>query len=91
MFQAFYVGTIGPLAAFELTGARALYARNMLPALREVDREARELRYLKWYQDTNPLTVPGDRRLAAWRPEKGSWALGVGASASLPDSPRSSS
>lgn len=84
MFQAFYVGAIGPLAAFELTGARALYARNMLPALREVDREARELRYLKWYQDTNPLTVPGDRRLAAWRPDKGSWALGVGASASLP-------
>ena len=84
MFQAFYVGAIGPLAAFELTGARALYARNMLPALREVDREARELRYLKWYQDTNPLTVPGDRRLAAWRPEKGSWTLGVGASASLP-------
>ena len=77
MFQAFYVGAIGPLAAFELTGARALYARNMLPALREVDREARELRYLKWYQDTNPLTVPGDRRLAAWRPEKDSWTLGV--------------
>ncbi len=50
MFQAFYVGAIGPLAAFELTGARALYARNMLPALREVDREARELRYLKWYR-----------------------------------------
>ncbi len=84
MFQAFYVGAIGPLAAFELTGARALYARNMLPALREVDREARELRYLKWYQDTNPLTVPGDRRLAAWRPEKDSWTLGVEASASLP-------
>ena len=84
MFQAFYVGTIGPLATFELTGARALYARNMLPALREVDREARELRYLKWYRDTNPLTVPGDRRLASWRPDKGSWALGVGASASLP-------
>lgn len=84
MFQAFYVGAIGPLAAFELTGARALYARNMLPALREVDREARELRYLKWYLGTNPLTVPGDRRLAAWRPDEGSWALGVGASASLP-------
>ncbi len=84
MFQAFYVGTIGPVAAFEFTGARALYARNMLPALRDVDREARELRYLKWYRDTNPLTVPGDRRLASWRPDKGSWALGFGASASLP-------
>ena len=84
MFQAFYAGTVGPLATFELTGARALYARNMLPALRDVDREARDLRYLKWYRDTNPLTVPGDRRLASWRPDKGSWALGVGASASLP-------
>ena len=30
MFQA-YVGAIGPLAAFELTGARSLYARNMVP------------------------------------------------------------
>ena len=71
MFQAFYVGTIGPIAAFELTGARVLYARNMLPALRDVDREARELRYLKWYRDTNPLTVPGDRRLSSWRAGQG--------------------
>ena len=26
---------------------------------------------------TNPLTVPGDRRLASWRPSRRSWALGV--------------
>ena len=43
MFQAFYVGAIGPLAAFELTGARALYARNMLPALREAKVEVKEI------------------------------------------------
>ena len=83
LVQAFFKATIGPLGGFELTGLRVLYARNMLPKLNDVDRESRELRYYRWYRESDPLTVPGDRRLAAWRAEKDSWAFGVGASASF--------
>ena len=85
MFQAYFKATIGPLGAWEFTGARILFARNMLPKLSAVDLESRELRYYNWYKgQNNPLTVPADRRLAAWRPERDAWALGVGASGSLP-------
>jgi len=83
MVEAYYKGAVGPIAAWDFTGARALFARNMVPKLRDVDREARELRYFKWYKDTNPLTVTADRRLSAWQASQDSWALGVGASASL--------
>ena len=84
LVQAFFRATIGPLGAFELTGARVLYGRNLLPLLQPVDRESRELRYYRWYRENDPLTVPGDRRLAGWRPERDSWSFGIGASASLP-------
>ena len=72
-----------PIAGVELRGARVLYANNMKPKLREVDRDARELRYYRWYLDSDPLTVPGDRRLAAWEVIDDAWAWGVGASASF--------
>jgi hypothetical protein len=85
MAQAYFRATIGPLGGWEFTGARLLYARNMLPKLAPVDRESRDLRYYRWYKEQNdPLTVPGDRRLASWRPERESWSFGVGASGSLP-------
>ena len=83
MVQAFFRGQIGPIGYFELTGARVLYASNMLPQLGAVDRESRDLRYYSWYKNSNPLTVPGDRRLANWRADRGSWAFGLGAGASL--------
>jgi hypothetical protein len=83
MVQAFFRGQIGPIGYFELTGARILYASNMLPKLSAVDRESRDLRYFSWYKSSNPLTVNGDRRLASWRADRGSWAFGVGAGASL--------
>ena len=83
MVQAFFRGQIGPLGYFELTGARILYASNMLPKLGALDRESRDLRYFSWYKSSNPLTVPGDRRLASWRADRGSWAFGLGAGASV--------
>ena len=83
MVEAYYKGAVGPIAAWDFTGARGLFARNMVPKLRDVDREARELRYFKWYKDTNPLAVPADRRLSSWQASPDSWVLGVGASASL--------
>jgi hypothetical protein len=85
MCQAYFKATIGPLGAWEFTGARVLFARNMLPKLSAFDLESRELRYYSWHKNqANPLTVLPDRRLTAWRPEDNAWALGVGASGSLP-------
>jgi hypothetical protein len=85
MAQAFYKGTFPAPGGFEITGARVLYARNMVPKLTPVDSESRELRYYRWYKESNdPLTVPGDRRLASWRAEDDAWALGGGLSASMP-------
>ena len=55
----------------------------MLPKLAALDRESRDLRYYSWYKNSNPLTVTGDRRLAMWRADRGSWAFGVGAGASV--------
>jgi hypothetical protein len=83
MVAAFFRGQIGPLGYFELTGARVLFAHNMLPKLGALDRESRDLRYYSWYRNSNPLTVSGERRLEMWRVDRGSWAFGVGAGASV--------
>ena len=82
MFQVFFRGSV-MIAWFELRGARVLFAKNMQPKLSKVDRESQDLRYYKWYQSSNPIDVPGDRRLAAWEPQNGAWALGIGVSASI--------
>jgi hypothetical protein len=66
------------LAMVECRGIRVLLAANMLPVLSEPDLESGELRYYKWARDNDPMTVPGDRRLAAWRPVDKSVAFGVG-------------
>jgi hypothetical protein len=83
MIQGFFRAQIGPIWFFGLTGARVLFAHNMLPKLSAVDRESRDLRYYSWYKSSNPLTVPGDRRLGSWRADRGSWAFGIGAGASI--------
>ncbi len=82
MFQVVFRGSV-PIAWFEFRGARVLFARNMQPKLQPANNEAYELRYFDWYKATNPVTVPGDRRLAAWQPQQDSWALGIGVSASF--------
>lgn len=82
MFQIAFRGSV-PIAWFELRGVRVLFARDMQPLLTPANEEAHELRYYNWYKGTDPVTVTGDRRLAAWQPRKDSWALGIGLSASL--------
>jgi hypothetical protein len=67
-----------PIYAVLLKGLRALYANNMKPRLTPVDRESRDLRYFRWYRENDPLTVPGDRRLAAWESRNDSMAFGLG-------------
>jgi hypothetical protein len=82
MFQVVFRGSV-QISWFELRGARVLFARNMQPKLQPANAEAYELRYYNWYKATNPINVPGDRRLAAWQPQRDSWALGVGVGASF--------
>jgi len=81
--QVFFTGSV-PMGAVELRGVRALFARNMKPKLDPVDKESRELRYYTWYKHSDPLTVPGDRRIAAWVARSDSLAFGLGASISFP-------
>lgn len=82
LIQAFYHASI-ECAYIELNGARLLFARNMRPKLAPVDQNSRELRYYTWYKNSDPLTVPGERRLAAWQPINDAIAVGIGASVSL--------
>lgn len=82
LIQAFYHAAI-ECAYVELNGARVLFARNMKPKLTPVDQNSRELRYYTWYKNSDPLRVPGERRLAAWVPINDAIALGIGASISL--------
>lgn len=82
MFQTFFRGQI-IIAWFELRGVRVLFANNMQPKLEPVDRDSRDLRYFTWYKSSNPLTVGGDRRLAAWQAKNDAWAFGIGVSCSI--------
>ena len=82
MAQAFYRSIL--LASFELRGMRLLFANNLQPKLQPADAAAGELRYFNWYRQTNPLFVPGDRRVSGWKPEDGAWTFGIGCGASLP-------
>jgi hypothetical protein len=82
MFQIVFRGSV-TISWFELRGVRVLFARNMQPKLEPANNEAYELRYYNWYKATNPISVPGDRRLAAWQPQKDSWTLGIGVGASF--------
>jgi hypothetical protein len=82
MVQAVFRGLI-PVYAVEIRGIRALFANNMLPKLSPIDDSVAQLRYYSWYKANDPVRVPGDRRLASWKPEDQSWAFGVGATLSL--------
>ncbi len=84
MLAAFFRGSIKIGVYFELRGARLLFSANTRPKLGPVDASSRDLRYFKWYRDTNPIVVKGTRRLEAWQAEKDAWSFGVGVSASIP-------
>ena len=84
MLATFFRGSIKFGVYFELRGARVLFSANMRPKLDAVDASSRDLRYFKWYRDSNPLDVPGSRRLEAWQAEKGGWSVGIGSSGSIP-------
>ena len=62
----------------DLLRFRLLFAKNMKPRLSPADREARDLRYYRWYRENDPITVSGDRRLAGWESRSDAWAVGAG-------------
>jgi hypothetical protein len=82
MAQAVYRSVL--LASFELRNIRLLFANNLQPKLQPADAAAGTLRYFNWHRQTNPLSVPGDRRLSGWRPQDDAWTLGIGCGGSLP-------
>lgn len=71
------------LGSVQLLGCRVLFSRNMLPSIDDNDASAGPLRYYCWARRFDPLTVPGDRRLAAWRPQDNATAVGLGFSISF--------
>jgi hypothetical protein len=84
LVNLYFRGSIDIAGILELRAIQALFAWKMQPRLDSADRSAGELRYYNWYKKSeNPLTVSGDRRLAAWQAHQGSWALGIGLGASL--------
>ncbi len=82
MAQAIYRSVI--LGSFEIRNVRLLFANNLQPNLGPADAAAGTLRYYNWHKQTNPLSVPGDRRLSGWKPQESAWTIGVGCGASLP-------
>lgn len=83
MLQGLLRGSL-VLCALELRSVRILMAANMLPDTNIADRSWPELKYLNWYRASDPLRVPGNRRLAAWRPQPQSNAAGIGLGVSFP-------
>ncbi len=82
LMQLILEGKIPCLGA-ELKGIRLLFANNMMPRLEPENNASGELRYYDWYQKSDPLKVPGSRRLAAWVSENDAWSLGLGCSIAL--------
>ena len=69
----------GSSCAARASCSRTTCARSSQPA----DPSSRDLRYFNWYQNSNPIDVPGDRRLAAWQAENEAWSFGIGVGASI--------
>ena len=82
MLQAVFRGLI-PVYAVEIRGIRLLFADDMQPKLSPLDETFAQTRYYSWYKSNDPVRVPGNRRLAAWKPQNEAWAFGVGATLSI--------
>ncbi|MEA2666567.1 MAG: hypothetical protein QOI11_3511, partial [Candidatus Eremiobacteraeota bacterium] len=71
----------GPIGLYDI---RALVANNMAPNLDSTFPEGEGMALLKWHQNHDQaLSLPANRTLADWLPEKDSFAFGVGCGFSL--------
>jgi len=75
-----------PIGTFELVNIRMLLAGNMIPNLPPPDGYAQNMRLFRWYKDSGnaAITIPPNRKLAAWIAKDDSFAAGLGAGLSLP-------
>src|SRR5260370_23216543 len=76
-----------PLYLFELTNVRMLLAGNVVPDLDNFQDEgyAQNMGLFRWYQaHQSAITLPDNRKLASWKRQDHSFAMGIGAGLSLP-------
>jgi hypothetical protein len=75
-FKLAFIPAVGGL---DLYNIRLMAANNLAPNLAPPDASEQNLRIFKWYKTaTEPLGVPADRKMNAWRPQEDSFAFGVG-------------
>ena len=77
MAQLFISGKI-TICAIELNTIRLLLSVNMTPKLSPGETAEKEFRYYRWQKTNDPMHVPGDRRLQAWKPQDEAFSCGIG-------------
>jgi len=78
----FIVGHL-PAGSCELLSIRGLLAINMAPKLRAEDEAQGPLKYYHWQKSIDPVTVPGSRRLEAWKAQDDAVCAGIGFAISI--------
>lgn len=75
-----------PISTFELVNIRMLLAGNMVPNLPAPNGHAQNMRLFRWYKSSGnaAITLPANRKLAAWLRKDDAFAAGLGAGLSLP-------
>lgn len=75
----FKLAFIPAAGGLDLYNIRLMAANNLAPNLAPPDASEQNLRIFKWYKTaTQPLSVPADRKMNAWKPQEDSFAFGVG-------------
>lgn len=75
-FKLAFIPAVGGL---DLYNIRLMAANNLAPNLAPPDASEQNLRIFKWYKGaTEPLGVPADRKMNAWKPQEDSFAFGIG-------------
>ncbi|MCI0618597.1 hypothetical protein L0244_36935, partial [bacterium] len=75
----FTFGFIPAVGSLDLYNIRLMVANNLAPNLAPPDASEQNLRIFKWYKTaTDPLGIPADRKMNAWKPHLDSFAFGVG-------------
>jgi hypothetical protein len=75
----FKLAFIPAAGGLDLYNIRLMAANNLAPNLAPPDASEQNLRIFKWYKAaTEPLSVPADRKMNAWKPQVDSFAFGIG-------------
>lgn len=72
------------VAGLDFYNIRLMAANNLAPNLAPPDASDQNLRIFKWYKTASePLSIPTNRKMNAWRPQEDSFAFGVGTAGSF--------